>query len=82
MRSLPFPQANTVVAKDQEEYNNLHAYVSPASEPHGYMVFLWGLSWRERIVLFVTGRLWHTVLTFHTPLQPQRITTDTPFQDE
>lgn len=82
MKSINFLQANTVVAKDQPEYNNLYAYVSPKTEgPEGYVVFCWELSWRERIILFVTGHLWHTVLTFHTPLQPQRLTLDTPFEN-
>lgn len=33
----------------------------------------WKLTWRERLRLLFTGRLWHRVATFGRPLQPQTL---------
>jgi hypothetical protein len=36
------------------------------------------LTWRERLRVLLGGVLWHQVLTFKGPLQPQLISVDKP----
>lgn len=68
MRPIEFPEQNTVYAKDQPQYLPLPVHRTEDGE----VTACWGLSWRERWTLLLTGRLWFTVLTFNHPLQPQR----------
>ncbi len=72
-----FPESNVVFAKDQKEYLPLPANVHP-DNPQGETTFCWQLSWRERFLLLIRGKLWHTVLTFKNPLQPQLLSVDKP----
>ena len=53
-------------AEDQPEYLPLPAYRAR----DGMVVSCWMLSWRERLRLLVSGRLWLSCLTFGKPLQP------------
>ena len=69
MTPIKFEGSNVVFAEDQPEYLPLPAYRS--GDESGSVVFCWGLSWKERLQLFLTGKLWHKVLTFSGPLQPQ-----------
>ena len=77
MKPVDFPESNVVFAKDQPEYLPLPAYTSG-----GRVVSCWHLSWRERFKLLFTGRVWLLVLTFGSPLQPQRVEADSPFEEE
>lgn len=74
MTPIDFPGSNVVIAKNQPEYIPLPALRLGDGQLH----FCWQLTWGERLKLLLTGRLWHTVLTFNTPLQPQMLSTDTP----
>ncbi len=76
-----FPEHNIVFAKDQPEYDPLPARVFK-NDPQGRVVFCWGLSWRERLAVFFTGKIWHQVLTFHRPLQPQLATVNKPRMED
>lgn len=77
MKIVPFPEHNVVFAKDQPEYKQLPAY--RCADPETGRIFCcWSLSWRERIRLLFTGRLWHQILTFNKPLQPQLLTLEKP----
>ena len=78
MRPIPFPEANSTYAKDQPEYLPLPAF----REPDGTVTSCWGLSWRERLQVLLTGRVWVTVLTFNQPLQPLALRTGYPFAQE
>lgn len=75
MEPSKFEGQNVVIAEHQPEYTQLPALVSPLS---GEAIFCWRLTWRERLKLLVTGRLWHRVLTFGQPLQPQLLGVDVP----
>jgi hypothetical protein len=75
MKPISFPQQTVVFAKDQPEYLPLPAHV----DAEGVVTFCWQLSWRDRLRMLVTGKLWHQVLTFHRPLQPQRPSSQSPF---
>lgn len=55
-----------VFAKDQPEYQPLPVL----RNADGDLISAWQLSWRERIRLFLTGRLYIGLLTFNRPLQP------------
>ena len=80
MKPVSFPEQTVVIAKDQPQYLPLPAHVKPHDkyDPSCRMTFCWQLSWRERLTLLVTGRLWHQVLTFNSPLQPQLLLVKKP----
>jgi hypothetical protein len=69
MSPTEFDGQNVVFAKDQPEYRPLPAW--RANDSQGTMICCWKLTWRERLAVLVQGRIWHTVLTFNQPLQPQ-----------
>lgn len=71
MQLVEFPEQTVVYAKDQPEYLPLPAHQVPGRE--GEIICCWRLSWRERLQLLLRGRIWHSVLTFHQPLQPQML---------
>ena len=77
MKLISFPEQTTVIAKDQPEYLPLPAYRCPNSGS-GQIVCCWKLSFFERLSLLFTGKIWHQVLTFNKPLQPQKLTTKKP----
>ncbi|MBZ0268047.1 hypothetical protein K8I85_07820 [bacterium] len=76
MRVVPFPEQNTVYAEHQPQYQNLPAHRFPGAE--GRLACCWRLSWRERLRVLVTGYIWHEVLTFGQPLQPQLLSVEKP----
>lgn len=82
MRPIKFKESNTLYAKDQPQYLQLPGFVDPNPlEPHGDVVFCMGLSFRERLRLLFTGRLWCSLRMFRThlgnvrPLTPSFFTT-------
>ena len=72
-----FPGQTVIYAKDQPQYRPLPAYRDPLDHK-GRIICCWKLSLWERLKVLITGRLWHHVLTFHEPLQPQFMSTDKP----
>lgn len=74
MKLTSFPEVTVTIAKDQPEYLPLPAHV--ASD--GVVTCCWTMSWRERLRALVTGKVWHQVMTFGAPLQPQLLTTAKP----
>jgi hypothetical protein len=77
MKLISFPKVTVVIAKDQPEYTPLPAYRYP-NDPQGRIVCCWKLSWKERFKIFFGGLIWHQILTFNQPLQPQLLTVDKP----
>jgi len=73
---IQFPEVNTTYAKDQPEYRPLPCHVKKG--PFGELTCCWEFSLRDRIKILFTGVIWHTILTFNQPLQPQLIQTDKP----
>jgi len=67
MTPIPFTEETTEYAKDQEEYKTLPCH----RDSDGTVTICWKLDLWERIKLLLTGRLWHQILTFNNPLQPQ-----------
>lgn len=76
MKLIEFPEQTVVIAKDQPQYRPLPAYQFGDAE--GRIACCWSLSWKERLHLLLTGRLWHQILTFNQPLQPQLLTVERP----
>ncbi len=76
MNPIAFNGHNVVFAKDQPQYRQLPAF--RLGDMDGTVVFCWSLTWRERLQVLLTGRVWHQVLTFHGALQPQLLTTEKP----
>lgn len=75
MKPISFPEQNKTWAKDQQPYLPLPAYSDTVNT-----VSCWKLSWRERLKLLFTGKLWLRQKNFGQPLQPQLPTVDTPFK--
>lgn len=79
MQLIEFPEQTVVYAKDQPEYNPLPAHQT--GNDQGEIICCWKLSWRERMRLLITGHVWHHILTFNLPLQPQRLQVEKPVME-
>lgn len=77
MSLIEFPEQTVVIAKDQPEYQSLPAHRFK-DDPSGRIACCWKLTWRERFAVLFRGTVWHQILTFNQPLQPQLLTTDKP----
>lgn len=84
MKSIPFEGCDLVIGESQEEYQNLHAkIVNIPIEEEGARVcpgvtFCFRLTEEEIAEIVKTGVIWHTVMTFGNPLQPQHMSTSKP----
>lgn len=78
MKPIDFKGRNVVLGEKQPEYIALPAHKSP----DGAVLTCWKLSWRERLKLLFTGRVWSHQLTFNMPLQPQLVQVDNPFKEQ
>lgn len=76
MKIVEFPEMTAVYAEHQPQYKMLPAF--QFGDPSGRIACCWQLSFRERLKLLLTGRIWHQVLTFNQPLQPQLLTVEKP----
>jgi hypothetical protein len=76
MKLKEFPEQTVVIAKDQPEYLPIPAH--QFDEPAGRIAFCWKLTLKERLTVLFQGRIWHQVMTFKQPLQPQLLTTEKP----
>lgn len=77
MKAIDFPERNTIIAKDQPQYFPLPAHIVVGEECR--TIFCWKANFWERLQILFTGKIWHHVLTFGNPLQPQLLQVDTPF---
>jgi hypothetical protein len=78
MAPAPFAEQTMVLGVDQPEYLPLPAY--RASD--GSVISCWRLTWRDRLRLLWTGRIWAMQLTYGKYLQPLLLQTDHPFRDQ
>jgi hypothetical protein len=79
MKPVEFAEQNTVLAKDQPQYQPLPVHLQLRLP--GMATSCWQLTWRERLQVLFTGRLWLQQMTFGTPLQPQLPSVDKPSID-
>lgn len=74
MQPIDFPERNALIAEHQPEYLTLPCH----SAKDGTETFCWELSDEEIKLLAETKKLWHQVLTFNRPLQPQMLMVEKP----
>lgn len=73
MLPIEFNEQNAVLAKNQPEYMPLPVHIGD-----GVTTSCWRLGWRERIKMLFSGKVYLQIMTFHNPLQPQRLTVENP----
>lgn len=73
MKPIEFKEQNVVFAKDQPEYQPLPAL--RYDNPQGEVVSCWGLTFRERLRVLFTGKIWVSLWSFKNPLTPSYLTT-------
>lgn len=71
---VQFPEVNVTYAKERPEYRPLPAH----RQSDGTMTCCWKLTFWQRVRILFTGRLWHCVMTFNKPLQPQLLLVTKP----
>jgi len=76
MEIIKFDGCNVTYAENQPEYLPLPAL----KMADGEIATCWKPSFRERLKILFSGRIWLYVLTFNKPLQPIKISTNKPFQ--
>ena len=76
MRLIEFPEQTVVIAKDQPPYIPFPAH--QFGDAHGRIACCWKLSFLERLRVLFTGAIWHEILTFNHPLQPQKLSVEKP----
>lgn len=76
MKPVPFPEQTQVWAENQPPYLPLPAYTNERET-----ISLWALTWKERLRVLRTGRLWLRQLNFGRPLQPLGPSTTSPFRE-
>jgi hypothetical protein len=81
MNLVEFKEQTVVFAKDQSEYKPLPAW-RRKNDQTGEIVCCWKLSIGERIAVLFSGLIWHSILTFNQPLQPQLLSVEKPSFDE
>jgi hypothetical protein len=74
MKPIEFPEQTIVWAKNQPPYLPLPAYTNDSET-----ISCWSLTWRERLRVLWSGRLWLRQMNFGAPLQPQAPSVETPF---
>jgi len=80
MNLVEFPEQNIVIAKDQPQYMPMPAHVS--LNEAGTVTCCWDLSGEEIAEIVKTGKIWHSILTFGAPLQPQLLSVYKPEMGE
>ena len=77
MKPIEFKQQNVVFAKNQPPYLPLPAYQDDIQG--GRIFHCWKLSLKERVKIFLTGKLWINILNFKQPPQPILPMINSPF---
>jgi hypothetical protein len=68
MKAIEFKHQNVVFAKDQPEYLPLPAL--KIDSLIGEVVSCWKLSFKERVKIVFTGKVWLSLMSFSEPLTP------------
>jgi len=76
MKPIPFKEQNRTWAEKQPEYLPLPTHTTEKGE----VVSCWQFTFRERLKILFGKPLWLHILTFNSPLQPQRPSVDSPFK--
>jgi hypothetical protein len=78
MRLIQFKEQTTIIAKDQPQYMPMPVW-RLSGDIQGRIICCWKLTFWERIWLLFTGKIWHHILTFNDPVQPQLLEAIYPF---
>lgn len=73
MTPQEFPEQNMVLTT--KPYKHLPAHMSIVQ---GTLTCCWKPTVKERIRILFGAPIWHTILTFNKPLQPQKLEVDKP----
>jgi len=73
MKPIKFKEVNITYAENQSEYLPLPVFKNDS--PHGECISCWQLSFKERIIILFTGKLWVSLMSFNKPLTPSFFTT-------
>ena len=71
MNPIKFKEQNVVYAEDQPEYQPLPVYRKGGHQ--GELVSCWSLSFRERVKVLFSGKVWLAIWTFNRSLQPLKL---------
>lgn len=74
MKPIEFAEQTIVWAKNQPPYLPLPAYTNERET-----ISCWSLTWRERLRVLWSGRLWLRQMNFGDKLQPQAPCVESPF---
>lgn len=66
MKPIKFKHQNVVFAENQDEYLNLPALKLDSGE----VISCWKMSFKERLTVLFTGKVWLSLLSFNKPLTP------------
>jgi hypothetical protein len=82
MRPTTFPQANgTLGGGPAERYGTADDVVDlPVHRTGAEIISCWRLSWRERLAVLLSGRVWLRVLAARTHA-PVAVDADSPFEE-
>lgn len=78
MEPIQFKQANVVFGEEQDEYNSLPAHLD---EEKGIVTVCYKLSLEEVRSLIEDGEIYLQVMTFGNPLQPLKMLTKNPLEE-
>lgn len=76
MTPVRFPEANVVLAMDQEQYEPIAVYLAPGDE--GIMTACFRLSEAEIAEMVMTRTLWVSVMTFRRGFPPIALSSQKP----
>jgi len=72
MKPVNFRESNTMIAKDQDEYLTLPAHIT--NDVSGTVIFCIKANFWERLQILFTGRIWCSLMTFKSSIQPSYFT--------
>lgn len=73
MKPIKFKEQNIIFAENQQEYEPLPA--CKLNNASGDVISCWKLSFKEKLRILITGKLWVRLSSFHKPLTPSYFTT-------
>ena len=68
MKPIEFKHQNVIYSKDQPEYQPLPAL--KLDTPEGEVISCWHMSFKERVKVLFTGKVWLSLMMFKKPLTP------------
>ena len=72
MRSFKFKEVNKTFAEGDEQYK-AHAFVDPSINGQKDIVTCYTLTWREKLMIILTGKVWVNITSVNGLLRPMRL---------